>query len=422
MFTMKLSYLRHLVFASFLLLFSAVVIAKEGTPRRGIEAAPVISTINGNPLQIRVGDDTSFQVFNSLVPGTGQIFPDSSPGTGDMGWFVRTPTTLFAANFSEHGSTATGGIGTNTPFTPVSLSGVSGTGSSADPYVVTVVGALTGTGMTATLRVQYVNGDNYFTQLFTVNNGSGASQALKLFVGADIFLAASDSGVPYLEPTSSSPGGRDCQPTPTYSILLIPQTPASAYSAVSYSSIWAQIGTGQLDNTVGTGCQDNGAALQWDRTVANGASTTIQSAVSFGSIPTITQFSVSSVAPASGTVGTNVNVTISGIGFLPTTTFSFGAGITVNNLVIVNGTTATATLVISPAAVVGPRDVIGLQGSTPALTSTLFNGFTVIAGTVIPPAPVTPVPTLATWAVLLLGLLAAVIAARALVTRHRRQN
>ena len=380
--------------------------AKNASPPAHVTAAPLVTVINGNPLQIHVGDDASFQVFNSQVPGSGQIYPTDATDTADMGWFVRTASTLYAPDFAEHPSgTATGSIGTYTPFLPGSLSAVSGSGTTADPYAVTVTGSLAGSGLGFTLQVRYVNGDNYFTKIFTVTN-QGAAQSVNIYLGADIYLASSDSGVPFREPVSGSPGGQDCGSPPSYTILLIPLSAATAFTGRDYDTVWGEIGVNALDNTIDSGCEDNGAALEWQRTLAAGGSTTVQAATSFGEIPAITQFNVSAVNPNSGNPGTSVDVTISGVGFLPGTTFTFGAGITVTNLVIVNDTTATATLVIDAAAAAGPRDVTGTQ-SPGGLTATLVNGFTVLGGTVPPPpGGAVSAPTLDVMGVLalLLGL------------------
>lgn len=364
-----------------LLLCAAGAGAKNARAPLRVAAAPQVTIINGAPLQIHVGDDSSFQVFNSQVPGSGQIYPSSATDTADMGWFVRTAdNTLYAPNFSEHPSgSATSGIGTYTPFTPVSLSGVSGAGTAASPFLVSVSGTLGASGISANLQVSYVNGDNYFTKTFSLSNG-GAAQSVKIFLGADIYLAASDAGVPFREPNSGSPGGQDCGTPATYTILLIPQSAPDAYSGRSYSTVWSEIGGGQLDNVTDTGCEDNGAAVQWNRTLAAGGSTVIQAATSFGEIPAITQFSVSAVNPNSGGVGTSVNVTITGVGFLPGTTVTFGTGITVTQLSIVDANTATATLVIDAGATPGPRTVTGTQNGAGSLTSALVNGFTVTNG------------------------------------------
>jgi len=388
-----------------LLAFASGAYAKEARAPAHITAAPQVTVINGAPLQIHVGDDSSFQVFNSQVPGSGQIYPSGATDTADMGWFVRTADTLYAPNFGEHPSgTATGSIGTYTAFTPVSLSGVSGAGTTASPFQVAVSGTLGASGISANMQVQYVNGQNYFTKTLTLSN-SGAAQSVKVFLGADIYLAASDAGVPFREPTSGSPGGQDCGSPPTYTILLIPQSAPDAYSARSYGTVWGEIGAAQLDNITDTGCEDNGAALQWNRTLPAGGTTVIQAATSFGEIPSITQFNVSAVNPNNGAVGTNVNVTITGVGFIAGTTFDFGAGVAVTQLTIVDVNTATATLVIDANAIPGPRNVTGTQNGAGSLTSTLVNGFTVTGGGVVnPPGPI------ATPALNVLGLLMLMLA------------
>src|SRR3546814_5946664 len=80
-------------------------------------------------------------------------------------------------------------------------------------------------------------------------------------------------------------------------------------------------------------CLDNGAALQWNRTIAAHGSVSLQTAVSFGDIPSFAQFNVTAVSPASGAQGTGVDVTLTGIGFDADTSFAsgFGDGITVSN-------------------------------------------------------------------------------------------
>jgi hypothetical protein len=391
-----------------LLAFASGAGAKEARAPLHVTAAPLVTIINGAPLQIHVGDDSSFQVFNTQVPGSGQIYPSGSTDTADMGWFVRTAdNTLYAPNFGEHpAGSATNSIGAFTPFTPVSLSGVSGTGTAASPFRVDVSGTLGASGISANLEVLYVNGQNYFTKTLSLSNG-GAAQSVKIFLGADIYLAASDEGVPFREPNSGSPGGQDCGAPPTYTILLIPQSAPDAYSGRDYSTIWGEIGAGQLDNIIDTGCEDNGAALQWNRTLAAGGTTVVQAATSFGEIPAITQFNVSAVNPNNGAVGTSVNVTITGVGFLAGTTFDFGAGITVTQAAIVDANTATATLVIAAGATAGPRNVTGTQNGAGTLTSTLVNGFTVTGGGVVPPTGPIAAPALNMLGLLMLMLMLA---------------
>lgn len=390
---------------------------KEGTVPSQLGGAPAITTITGAPLTIRVGDEHSFQILNSAIPGVGQIYPSGSAATADMGWFVDAGGTLYAPDFSNHpGGSATGSIGASTPFSAQSISPVSGDGSAANPFLVTVTTGLGGSGLVASEQVLYVNGQNFFQKRFTVTNSGATAQDVRIFLGGDIFLAGSDSGIPYREAATSSPGGQDCATPPTYFILYIPQTPATTFTGTGYSNVWGQIGAAQLDGAIAApSCIDNGAALQWNRTLAPGASTTIAAATSFGDIPAIAQFNVTSVVPPSGLRGATVPVTISGFGFQPATTFDFGAGIAVSGLAIVNATTATATLTIDPAATLGFRTVTALQAPA-GITATLVNGFQVTDGTGGPVAAVQlPVGGLGGLVLLTFVLLCA-----GLIARRRR--
>ena len=373
---------------SLALVFAAVLPAHaaKGDPAPAVRGVtPAVTTINGAPLTVLVGDEHSYQIFNADIPGVGQVYPSSSAGTADMGWMVRTGGALYSPDFQNHDGTATGGLGVTTPYTAQSISPVSGSGSAVDPFVVTVTAQLGGTGLATREQIRYVNGDNFFSKQFTLTNNAAGAQTASIFLGGDIYLAGSDSGVPYLEGASNSVGGSDCAAPPSYFILYIPQTPADAYTGSGYSNVWSQIGAGTLDNALSTtSCIDNGAALQWNRTLAPGASVTILATTSFGEIPTIAQFDVISVIPASGAQGSTVNVTINGLGFAPGMSLSFGAGVTLSNLVVVDDNTATATLTIDGAAALGFRDVIGVSADG-TLTATLANGFEVTQAGEPPP-------------------------------------
>lgn len=350
-------------------------------------AEPVVSVISGTPLTVRVGDEHSFQVLNADVPGVGQLFPPSTSGTADMGWIVHAGGIQYGPDFGEHSDgSATGSLGTVVPYDGRNISAVSGNGSATSPFEVTVSNTLGVSGLSSREVVRYVNGENYFTKSFTITNSGANAQDVSIFLGGDIYLAASDSGIPYMD-ASGSIGGSDCGSPPSYYILYIPLTAADHYTGSSYSSLWSQIGGGALDDTLATNCIDNAAGLQWNRTIAAGSSVTVTAATSFGDIPDIAQFSVTSIIPASGVQGSTVNVTITGLGFAPGMDITLGNGITVGNLVVVDANTATATLTIAGSAALGPHDVTGTTADG-AFTDTLVNGFTVTAdGTGPGPGP-----------------------------------
>ena len=254
-------------------------------PATAPTAAPSVTVIAGTPLTINAGSDHTFQILNSAIPGSGQIYPSGATGTADMGWFVRIGSAKFAPDFSQHPSgTATSSIGTNTAWTPGTLSARTGAGTSADPFKVTVTNALPSTALNSTQEISYVNGENFFRKKFTLSNSSATSVSASVFLGADIYLASSDTGIP--QRVSGSPGGKDCG-AGTYNILMIPQGSVAPlnYSAKGYDTVWAEIGAGTLSNTVATGCIDNGAALQWNVTVPANGSVSVEAATSFGVIP-----------------------------------------------------------------------------------------------------------------------------------------
>lgn len=247
-------------------------------------ATPALKIIHGDPLTLNIAADGSMQVFNSTVPGRGQIFPTSSQ-FGDMGVFASIDGKLFAPHFTDHTGTATGNLGTYTPWAQGFISDVGGLGTPASPFFVTMHLGAPGVGVALLETVSYVTGLNYF-RISTQWIGD-QQHTVRAFLGADIYLASSDAGIFTFEPQLRAPGGTACSTdNGNYNILLIPITPASGYSAAVYSNIWSQIGHQQLDNQAVPGsCVDNGAALQWDNVFRDSTSATINAAVSFGEIP-----------------------------------------------------------------------------------------------------------------------------------------
>lgn len=278
-----------------LLLVLAVTLGFAVSAAAQTTGSVAVQIIDGSPLNIHVGADGAFQIFNDQVPGVGQIFPSSCERVADMGVFANVDGVLYAPNFAAHGcGTATGGLGNYTPWSTSEFTPLRGAGTPQDPFNIRIT--LAGGIVRVNVDVKYVNGENFFRVTKSVTSAVPAN--VKIFFGADIYLAGSDNGVAYLEGSLRSPGGQDCATPPTYSILFIPVTPASAFAAAQYATVWSQIGAGQLNREVGTaGCIDNGAALQWDRTITPGSTATINSAVSFGSIPDASNFVAFSVTP-----------------------------------------------------------------------------------------------------------------------------
>jgi len=242
-------------------------------------AAPATVTIAGSPLTIVIGDETSMETYNSTVSAGGQYYPtDCGPGeTADSGVFANIGGLVYGPDFNSHpcGSASN----SYTPWTKVSLSPVSGTGTSGSPFTVTVVVDAGATGLRLTETITYVNGAPAATIALAFSNTGGAAVAWDTFIGADLYLASSDSGNPAL--VGGAAAGRDCQ-FHNYTILFGNATANDRYSANGFGTIWDEISAANLSNTVATGCIDNGIANEWTgRTLNPGGSTTINTGISF---------------------------------------------------------------------------------------------------------------------------------------------
>ncbi|WP_395024397.1 IPTL-CTERM sorting domain-containing protein [Comamonas odontotermitis] len=341
-----------------------------------------------------MGEDNSFQITSNEVSGRGLIQPyDTVDGTADMGFVVAWSGALFKPDFSQHPGTHITDIALDgTPYTPQSLSPVSGSGTQSDPFTVTVKTGLGTTGVTATLTVQYVNGNHYFTKALKLDNSpAGSTRDAKIFLGAAVASPLGDGWTrPYLETATTSVGGHGqatgapasngcaVAGSSPYSMLLVPETAPDAYFAGYFNSIWRQIDRAQLENRVDTSCDENGGALQWNRALAPAGSVMVQSRMSFSEIAAPAEFKLQSVTPSSLAAGASVDVTLNGFGFQPATTFDFGSGISVSNLAITSTSTASATLNAAPSAAPGPRDVRATQASG-GVSTTLSAGISVAA-------------------------------------------
>ena len=251
-------------------------------------AAPTSKTISGNPLKINVWSDGSFQVFNSTVPGFGQVYPTHCDDA-DMGIFANIDNKLYSPAFSTHTcGTATGNLGTYTPWTGVSLSTVTGDGTAATPFTVTVSLKAPDNDVTVIATVLYVNGSNFFRIQKSVSQT--ASHHIDILLGADIYLSGSDQGVFLSVPELNAVGGSDCTIPPTYHILLIAISAADDFGTGPYADIWSQIAANNLALGTPGLCVDNGAALKWSNVTGGASTALIESAVSFGDIPSANAF------------------------------------------------------------------------------------------------------------------------------------
>lgn len=275
--------MKRLLAAVACLAFTAPLFAAKPGPQH-LNAPTATNTINGTPLTIVIGDDTSMQVFNSNVPGTGQFYPpDTGAGeTANAGVFVS----LLPAGGIVYGpSSVDVTAGT---FTPVSMTPVTGTGTAVDPYTVVIV-VNVGATLVMTETLTYANGSAAanislsFSAVPPPSGPQGQAISFDAMIGADLYLADNDAGYPFAVPgaaAGSHAANSACTQQLQYTISFLGNTPADRYSANYYGTIWDEIGAGTLSNTIAPGCLDDGAALEWHE-LLGGTPIVISTGVSF---------------------------------------------------------------------------------------------------------------------------------------------
>jgi hypothetical protein len=283
-------------------------------PHPATAGAPGTVTIASTPLTIVVGADTSTQVYNSNVPGTGQFYPpDCLAGqTADNGVFVSMSGVVYGPDFDNHpcGSASN----SYTPWTEVSLSAVTGTGTAGDPFTVVIVVDAGATGLRMTETLTYVAGASQFNASLVFSNLGNATLTWDTFHGADLYLADNDAGFATLQGTSAGGRGADASCIQLqYVILFLTPTPAERWAGEGYSTIWDEISAGNLSNIIESAiCQDNGAAVEWtQRTLTPGGSLTIGTGVSFtgqavpqgATVPTLSTLGLAALILALALVG-----------------------------------------------------------------------------------------------------------------------
>lgn len=160
----------------------------------------------------------------------------------------------------------TGYFGTN-PVTPVS-NVTTGTGTAADPYIITTVVDLGTTGVRFTQRFTYVNGDRNFRKAWRLENtGSSTFNDVRFFHGGDTYFGGSDSArswydadlrMVYVNNNSFSNSGY-------MGFYANPLTPFDHYFSGGYYTGYQLVTAGQLDDTSNSSFLDAGYYLQWNR-------------------------------------------------------------------------------------------------------------------------------------------------------------
>jgi uncharacterized repeat protein (TIGR01451 family) len=260
----------------------ALVVASAGAAWC-LAATPSTDISSTGPLtDIWVGNDLSCQVQHVFDAPNYEFYPAGegfNVKPGDYGTFIAMNGMVYAPDFANHDLSGAYSIGFYTPFTPISQTGVSGTGAAATPFnMVTTVGVAQ-TGLVVQQTDTYVVGDEFFTtQIMISNNGADTASGV-LYRAFDAFLGGNDHGYGFTETLSNNRTAVACSVNPNNSPRgkieeLIPLTGGNNYIQENFDTIWSFIST-QASFPNYCACSaftDNGAGISWNFSIPAGQS------------------------------------------------------------------------------------------------------------------------------------------------------
>lgn len=236
----------------------------------------------------------------------GEWYDDVACGT-----FVAFAGNLYGPEEVPAGSGATS-VPNYVPFTAVSQSGMTGTGTSSDPYTITTTVALGDTGARLTQVDSYVGGATAYRTDIKITGGATAGDAV-IFRGGDCYLQDSDHGLgQVLDGNSPVCKAQPGSANPERVEGFRPLSSGSAYIESNYGDVWRAIGTGEmLPNTCRCDEEiDNGIAISWARDITEGATVTLSSLTFFSPVGTTPLTVTKTVDQAQAPAGSEVTYTI----------------------------------------------------------------------------------------------------------------
>jgi hypothetical protein len=242
-------------------------------PHQDITSAGPLTSIGvGSDLscQVAFAGDSSFEFYG----------PDEDPA--DCGTMLSVGGQLYAPDFASHSYTATSNLGSYIPFTPVSQTGVTGSGTALDPYKVVTDVMAGSTGLSLSQTDTYVVGDTQYHTDIAITNTTGAPQDVIIYRAGDCYLAGSDFSQGSYDSASGAIACAD--PSANRIEQWIPHTPGSSYLEANFASLWSAIGSNNpLPDTCDCSTnQDTGAGLSWTVTAPASQSVTVSQATDFG--------------------------------------------------------------------------------------------------------------------------------------------
>lgn len=253
-------------------------------PLAAFAAGPTIEDADGPLVRIAISDTLNCSI-NYQGDRYNEFFNSrSAHDPADCGTFLAVGSELFGPG--ELNSRAATSMGTTT-WTPVSQT-KSGTGTQADPWVLTTV--VRGGGFEITQTDTYSTGNDFYATTSSVKNISDAAKDFTLYHAADCYLQDNDYGFgEYDESTGTiicrAEDPENGQHTDRGRVeQFVPTTAGSNYYYSSYNEVWDKLkDRAPLPNKLerADSNRDNGMALSWTRTLEPNATVDYSLVTSF---------------------------------------------------------------------------------------------------------------------------------------------
>ena len=253
-------------------------------PLAAFAAGPAIEDADGPLVRIAISDTLNCSI-NYKGDRYNEFYNDrSAQDPADCGTFLAVGSELFGP--AQLNSRAAASMGT-TAWTPVSQT-KSGTGTQADPWVLTTV--VRGGGFEITQTDTYSTGNDFYATTSSVKNISDAAQDFTLYHAADCYLQDNDYGFgEYDESTGTiicrAEDPENGQHTDRGRVeQFVPTTAGSNYYYSSYNEVWDKLkDRAPLPNKLerADSNRDNGMALSWTRTLEPNATVDYSLVTSF---------------------------------------------------------------------------------------------------------------------------------------------
>lgn len=202
--------------------------------------------------------------LQTLEDTAGEFYETTACGT-----FLSVDGSLYSPPAIPAGDSARG-----TAWTPISYS-ESGTGTHADPYVITTTADAGDSGIRVEQTDRWVEQEDSIATTMRVRNLSGAPKSVLLSRGADCYIGDSDVGTGELSVASGLAGCLRSSSAGLITLRLQALTGGATLAEGQYASVWSMIGAQQpLPNTCQCGEDiDNGVAVTWPMQLDPGQST-----------------------------------------------------------------------------------------------------------------------------------------------------